>query len=441
MENNFIDDIKKVPKPKHHHEFRRLTPKPASEPIVDPVSKQAATPIELYYIEQKEEVSFEHLAPPSTSSFKKAYIAAVFVVLVLVMGIYFGGRLVSFAGSISMSQQSFYATLKNNVGATFGPLIPSLKSLDTTAVADAIKNKKQINILMLGYGGEGHDGNYLTDTMMLLSINTATNKITYLPIPRDLWVKIPTKGYDGNYAKINSAYAVGMDSEHYPYKLPQFSDTNGAGNLSKYEVSEIIGEPVDYYVSVDFTAFKKMVDALGGVQINVENSFTDYTYPSGDSNVNGPICSAEDTASSASTCRYKKLQFQQGLQTMTGDRALEYARSRHALGVEGSDFARSKRQQKLIAAIEQKALSTGGLIKIFNLMDSVQGHFKTDLSLAEIKDLYDFSGYLDLANANHLSLTEPDQRLLASTYSSDGQWILIPVNWADIHKYVQDNLK
>src|SRR5581483_6971189 len=131
-----------------------------------------------------------------------------------------------------------------------------------------------------------------------------------------------------------------------------------------------------------------IVDALGGVEVNVDNAFTDYTYPSGDQNVDAGLCTADDVSTDgASGCRYLKVHFDKGLQYMDGTTALEYARSRHAAGVEGSDFARSKRQEKLIAAIEQKAVGAGAITKIFTLMDAVQGHFHTDLSIAEVKDL------------------------------------------------------
>ncbi len=128
-------------------------------------------------------------------------------------------------------------------------------------------------------------------------------------------------------------------------------------------------------------------------------------------------------------------------------RALEYVRSRHAAGVEGSDFSRSKRQQNLISAIEKKATSLGAITKIFDVMDSVQGHFRTDLALAEIRDLSKYVDQNDSQNMQSIIISE--SRLLVASRSADGQWILIPAkeqtpqgefDFSAVRKYVADQL-
>ena len=446
-----VDEIRKVRK---EHPLLKIKPLQHSEQRFvqhEQLREQATEPIEQQIV-LKEIIAPRLIGRTERAGgawkFKKSFVLVPFTVFVLIFGAYFGARFVSFANSVSTSRESVVKMIGDNLGAALGPIIPGLKDLDNSDVANAISQKKTINILMLGYGGEGHSGSYLTDTMMLLTIDAANNKVTYTAVPRDLWVKIPTRGYDGSYAKINSAYATGMDSK-FTDKLPQFTGADGAGNLSKYEISEVLGVPVDYYVSVDFYAFKTIVDTLGGVEVNVDNAFTDYTYPSGDQNVDGGLCTFDDTpASGTSGCRYLKVHFDKGSQYMDGTAALQYARSRHAAGIEGSDFARSKRQEKLIAAIEQKAVSVGALTKIFSLMDSVQGHFKTDLSLAEVKDLADYLSGIDMGAAQHISLTDGGTNLLYSTYSSDGQWILLPIggtenseDFAKIHTYMKQQLQ
>ena len=356
--------------------------------------------------------------------------------IVIISGLFVGSKIITFANSVSLSKQNFTQNIVNTIGSS----IPGLQILDQSSIAADIREKKSVNILLLGYGGDGHDGAYLTDSMLLMSINFATNKVSLISIPRDLWVKIPTDGYDGSYAKINAAYAYGLDQSHFPNKLPQFNGVAGAGELSKYEVSNVLGLHVDCYVSMDFSGFKQIVDTLGGVNINVDNSFSDYSYPNGDENDSGPYCIAPDPNNSP--CRYKQIHFDSGEQFMDGARALEYVRSRHASGSEGSDFARSRRQQKLISAIQQKALSLGMLPRIFDLMSAIQGHFQTDLSFAEIKDLFGYIGKInfDVANKGQLS----DDNLLVSSYSDDGQWILTPTTgldqWDQIHTYVYDIL-
>ena len=375
----------------------------------------------------------------------KNVVLFLFTLVVLGTGVFIGIKAKLFVNAISTSKQS----ITDNIGATLGSVIPALKSLDSSAVAEAIRDGQSLNLLLLGYGGEGHSGSYLTDTMMVLNLNFKTDSIAYIPVPRDTWVKVPTQGYDGVYAKINAAYAYGLDSKNYPNKLPQFSGVNGGGNLSKYEVSQVLGIPVDYYLAIDFSGFKKIVDTLGGVEIDVENSFTDYSYPSGDLNIDAASCTAGDLPDSLiSDCRFKKVNFEKGLQYMDGSKALEYARSRHAAGVEGSDFSRSKRQQKLISAIAHKAASVGALSKIFSLMDVVSNHFKTDLSVAEIKDLADYLKTSDkngfLQQAKHVTLTD-DPDMFVSSWSEDKQWILIPAagfgNFSEIKEYVKKQLK
>lgn len=368
--------------------------------------------------------------------FKISYLLIPFTIIVLIAGTVIGTRFVNFARSISLSQVSLYQSVANDIGSVLGNQIPALKGLDQSGVAQAIKEHKRVNVLLLGYGGDGHSGAYLTDSIVLVSLDFSSNKVSFISVPRDTWIKIPTKGYDGSYWKINAAYELGMDSSHYPYKLPEFNGPNGGGDMSKYVVSEVVGMPVDYYISMDFSGFKKIVDTLGGVEVNVDNSFTDYSYPTSDANAAGAWCDAQDNT--VTDCRYKVVHFDKGLQYMNGERALEYVRSRHAAGTEGSDFARSRRQQKLMVAIEQKAMNLGALPKIFNLMDDVQGHFQTDLSLADIKDLADYARFMDFQNAQHIGLT--DQSLLVSGYSQDGQWILSPEkgmdNWNDVHAYI-----
>jgi anionic cell wall polymer biosynthesis LytR-Cps2A-Psr (LCP) family protein len=130
---------------------------------------------------------------------------------------------------------------------------------------------------------------------------------------------------------------------------------------------------------------------------------------------------------------------------MDGDRALEYSRSRHASGSEGSDFARSRRQQQIITAVEEKALQLGSIDKISNLLNAIQGHVYTDLSLAEIKDLGDYlTKQVNLDQANHGQLTDAANSLLYSTYSDDKQWILLPNagkdDYTQIHEYIYDLL-
>ena len=373
--------------------------------------------------------------PPKNNNWLRKYLVISICAAVLLIIAFVGIKFTTFVNAVSVTHFSAYKNLKDDIGASLGGTIPQLGALDQTIVGEAVRGNKEVNILLLGYGGDGHSGAYLTDSMVVLNLNFATDKAAFISIPRDTWVKIPTDGNNGQDWKINAAYEIGMDSKQFPNKLPEFTGPAGGGALAMYMVSQVTGLQIDHYVAIDFQGFQKIVDTLGGVYVNVDNAFTDYSYPNGDENVDGPGCAATATESN-STCRYEVVHFTTGLQYMNGARALEYVRSRHAAGVEGSDFARSKRQQKLMAAIEQKALALNVLPKIFNLMDDIDGHFTTDLSVAEIKDIADEVPKFDFDSATHASIV--DNGLLVSTTSSDGQYILIPKSgtFTDIQSYV-----
>jgi LCP family protein required for cell wall assembly len=208
----------------------------------------------------------------------------------------------------------------------------------------------RVNILVLGIGGVGHDGANLSDTMMLWSINTKTKQVAMISIPRDLYVNVPGYGY----GKINSANAEGGPA------------------LSEQVVEKVTGVPIDYYAVLDFSGFKQAVDAVGGVDINVPTPLVDPYFP------------CDDGTKYAND--YCPINFKVGLQHMDGEQALEYARSRETT----SDFARAARQQAVILALRQKALTLSTLsnpIKLGNLIDAVGGHLKTDLQIGDMEQL------------------------------------------------------
>jgi len=214
----------------------------------------------------------------------------------------------------------------------------------------------RINIILLGMGGAGHDGPYLTDTMMLVSIQPSTKKVSMISIPRDMLVEIPGYGW----WKINNANSFG-----------ETQNKGNGGELSKEVIQNVFDIPVHYYVRVDFSGFEKMIDTLDGVKVNVENSFTDYQFPTDD-------------------YKYQIISFDEGPQTMDGETALNYTRSRHGNNGEGSDFARSKRQQQVLSAFKQRVLSKDFLLsprKISNLSKDLAEHLRTDMEPWEVVKL------------------------------------------------------
>jgi LCP family protein required for cell wall assembly len=280
---------------------------------------------------------------------------------------------------------------------------------------DVLKGQSdgRINIAIMGYGGAGHDGAYLTDTIQVLSIDTKNNKLAMLSIPRDLYVEMKSPYYSG---KINGVYPLGKPAS------PK-SSYDGA-TLTENELSTILNIPIDYYASLDFSGFKKAIDNVGGIDVTVDRTFTDYEYPA-------------DTGDG-----YLKPQtFKAGLQHMDGTRALIFARSRHSAGAEGSDFARSQRQQKVMVAFKDQLMSQGLLsnpAKFLSMVDILSSSLKTDMQPTEIKALATLIKGLDTSNIISKTLDDSATGLLADFTGSDGAYLLRPKaginNWTAIQQ-------
>lgn len=264
------------------------------------------------------------------------------------------------------------------------------------------------NILLLGYGGVGHSGNGLSDTMEVLSIDWKTNQMATLSVPRDLWVNVPGRGF----SKINAANAY------------------GGAPLASSTVSQILGIPIHYTVGLDFNGFSQIVDSVGGLDINVEHSFTDYQYPKG-----------ECIDATGVNCGLMTVHFDAGLQHMDGTKALIYVRSRHSIdNGEGTDFARSRRQQLAMTALKTKLLNLNTLanpVKVTELLNSVGNHLATTLSLGEISSLWSEVKSIDSSTVITRVIDTSPAGPLTSTRSLDGQDILVPKRGIGVYTDLQ----
>lgn len=274
----------------------------------------------------------------------------------------------------------------------------------------------RINILLLGIGGPGHDGADLTDTIMLASIDPINNKTVLLSIPRDLWVRIPGNGYQ----KINAAYAYGKEQSKSKTLAGQEED--GIALLDK-TLQPVIGSvPIHYHVLLDFSAFKQMVDALGGVTVNVPETLYDPTIAW--ENHRNPVIATK------------------GVQTFNGAQALLYARSRET----SSDFARADRQRLLIAAIKTKVFSAGTFtnpIKVSNLLDSLGQNVYTDFDSSSIKCLYHQTQTIPSSAIQSLDMVTPPNELL-TTGNMNGLSIVEPraglFNYSAMQDFIRQSL-
>jgi len=278
-----------------------------------------------------------------------------------------------------------------------------------------IKHDQRINILLLGYGGPGHDGAYLTDSIMVLSIRPGTHEATMVSLPRDLWVKIPALPNNRvMMGKLNSAYAIGTDRRNYPNVRSDWKTATGGGDLAAATVSQVIGQRIDYWVGVDFRAFRDVVDALGGVQLNVPTALDDRRYPRGEST------------------GMMHVHFDSGWQQFDGERALEYARSREST----SDFDRSRRQQLIMLAVRQRVFSLNAIPRLLSLLGALQDNVRTNLRPAQMRQLADLAGQFKDEDIRRIAIDTSN--FLRSGYNSSGQYVLQPLDptYDALHRYL-----
>ncbi|MFH0956216.1 MAG: LCP family protein [Candidatus Falkowbacteria bacterium] len=314
----------------------------------------------------------------------------------------------SFAGTDEKSSSWFYNL----------PIISQIKHLVESAETKLKgESDDRINILLLGIGGKNHDGGLLTDTIMLASLKPSENKLSLLSVPRDLAVPIENMGW----RKINSVNA------YAEMKTP------GSGGLAVSQtISDIFQIPIDYYVTVDFAGFEKIIDDLGGIKVNVENTFDDYAYP---------ILGNENAPWEE---RFEHLHIEKGEQIMDGQLTLKYVRSRHAYGIEGSDFARSHRQQKVLEAVKEKVMSLNILFKptiISKIISDINENYSSNLKIWEIVKLWGLAKDVKNENITTRVLDNSPSGLLVDTIGEDGAYLLSPRSgdFAEI-KYLVNNI-
>lgn len=279
----------------------------------------------------------------------------------------------------------------------------------------------RVNILLLGVPGGQHDGPNLSDSINVLSYDMKTNRLTTVGIPRDVWS-------DTIHQKINAAYATGEVIEP------------GKGlTLAKAEVSSIIGIPIHYGAVIRFEQFRQLVDFLGGVDLNVEHTFTDDEFP-----VTGK--EADECGGDPDfKCRYETISFQKGIVHMNGETALKYVRSRHATGAEGSDFSRNQRQQAVMKAIRAKLLSPSILLR----PDRLAGLYKTLDKLVE-RDIKNDQAALIAKNivlkrnfTQASGVLPRELFIVPDAWQYNDQYVLVPEagNFNKVHEYIDNLLK
>ncbi len=284
----------------------------------------------------------------------------------------------------------FYSTIKDLVAhAQVGsPVLASTEQGQIEEQSPPNIAQERTNILLLGTDRRAVEtGPSRTDTMIVVTIDPQTKSSAMLSIPRDLWVSIP--GY--SEGRINTAHFLG-DSDGYP---------GGGPALAKTTVQYALGIPIHYYVRINFEGFEKLVDAIGGITIDVKEAIHDEEYP--DSNFG-----------------YMTVDIPAGVQLMDGQTALQYARARHG----SSDFLRARRQQEVLKAIRDKVLGLDiPLTRIPEMLRLAGDSVQTDLSLREMYELAKVGREISLENIKTAVI---DESLTSPQTTPDGAMVLIP---------------
>lgn len=264
------------------------------------------------------------------------------LIIVVILGaaaFIYGGTIINKANKIFTGKESIFTRVGKLFVSEDKPLIG--------------EENGRVNILLLGMGGPGHDGPLLTDTIIVASINITSGEVTLISVPRDFMVRYSERGYN----KINAAFAFAEQKEE-----------GSGGEASIQQVEAITGLDIPYYMSVDFKGFVKAVDNVGGVDVVVDRTFTDSTYP----NYNEGYLPPQT--------------FTKGPAHMDGETALIFARSRHGNNGEGSDFARSERQKKVMLAMKEKLgnLNLTDLNTLNKLLGNFTDNFRTNMEPYEL---------------------------------------------------------
>lgn len=317
-----------------------------------------------------------------------------------------------FAGKIIMSGPSGDSWF--NVGSLFSKFTHIVVADDKKLVGE---ENDRVNILLIGMGGKNHDGGYLADTILLVSIKPSTKQVAMISIPRDTTVQVE----GGAWRKINSINATAESKQ-----------AGSGGAAMTKAVGDILGVPINYYVRADFQGFINIIDEMNGIEVNVENTLDDYSYP---------IMGREDDPDYYS--RYEHLHVEKGLQKMDGSLALKFARSRHGIGKEGTDFARAKRQQLILQAVKEKLLSKGTLLRpatIVKISGQLNEHVDTNISVSEMLLLWDDYKNIDRSSIINEVIDNQDNGLLVDTRGEDGAYLLVPKtgNFNQIKAFVQN---
>ena len=274
-------------------------------------------------------------------------------------------------------------------------LSPGKPLATPAATPPPLDSKQRVNILLLGSDNDqkfAQDA-VLSQTMIVVSIDPAKRQVTLLSLPRDLWVPIP--GHAS--AKIDLAYK------------------EGGAPLARATVEKAFRIPIHYYAWIGLNGLVKVVDRLGGVDVDVLHPVLDDNYPNDFSD---------------SGYGTERVYLAAGPQHLDGRHTLQYVRSRH--GDLLSDFGRSVRQQQVLLAMQRRTAGMDLVTALPSFARDLNGHVKTDLDLVRLTQLMLFMRGLHPTDVRQAFITP----FVRDALSPDGQQIL-QADWPKVNAYVR----
>lgn len=290
------------------------------------------------------------------------------------------------------------------------------------------ESQGRVNILLVGNSADdpNHPGADLTDSIMVLSINPTSHSAFLLSIPRDLWVDIPGYGH----AKINAAYHYGQTNQ---FNSPGYF-LGGIGLLQEV-IQQTLNIPIGYYFLINYSAVRDSVNAVGGLDINIQSSDPRGLYdPNISSADGGPLL------------------LPNGPQHLNGQAALNLARARGdpapdgrvSYGFPQSDFDRTQHQRQIFVALESKVFSSSIVLnpwKLGKLLDAVGNNVGSNMKIDEARRFTQIMHSINITDIKLLSFRTNNTDFVQSYNTPEGESALIPAigydNYYQIQNYLQ----
>ncbi len=378
--------------------------------VLGPINETVAVssePAKRRHVKKDKKLKRDKKTKDKSKKHKRHYVKwTIFTILAIlvIMGGFFAYRFLSAGGKI----------FKGNILDAF------------TSKAKLLEDENgRTNILIFGTSGytmseNAWDGAFLTDSIMVLSVDQDKHNAYMISLPRDLYVKRTCKALGTTAGKLNESYYCG-------YTDNKSSSEAGAKALQD-KAGEILGLDIQYYVHADWTALVNTVDAVGGVDVMIESDDSRGIY---------------DVAT--------KVKYPNGEAHLNGERALALARSRNShggYGLAGGNFDREMYQQKILAALREKALSIGTLanpVTVNSLIEALGDNLQTSFKSSEIQTLIDLASNIKSDSIISLPLVgRTDGNDLMTTGMINSMSVVIPTagtyNYSDIQEYVSENL-